>query len=128
MSVIMNLLWAVLGGIVVFAFYMLGGIALCFTIIGIPWGFQCFKMGIFALFPFGSETRMRQAPDNTELLNVILNVIWLVFGGLQLVILHFILGVLLCVTIIGIPFGIQHFKMVKLGFMPFGREVIDLPA
>jgi len=96
------------------------------TIIGIPWGIQCFKMAILALFPFGSEVSSRY-PDScpTSGLNIILNIIWLIFGGLFIVFNHLIWGIVLCLSIIGIPFGIQHFKLMKLGFTPFGRHIVD---
>ena len=126
MNLLLNILWIVLGGFLVTFFYFTGGIALCLTIVGIPWGIQCFKLGIFALFPFGSETQFRPQSDTQTMLNLILNVVWLVFGGIQAVLTHLVLGVLLCVTIIGIPFGLQHFKMVKLSIMPFGREIVDM--
>ena len=123
MTIIGNLLWLILGGIFVFFGYLIGGIALCFTIIGIPWGIQCFKLAIFALFPFGSDTRSRDNnPSNT---NLLLNIIWLIFGGAWVVMNHLIWGLLLSVTIIGLPFGIQHLKMVRLALTPFGREVYD---
>ena len=126
MSIIFNLLWIVLGGFFVFCGYFIGGIVLCCTIIGIPWGIQLFKLAILALFPFGSEVTSRY-PDShpTSGINIILNVIWLVFGGIWVVFNHLIWGIVLCVSIIGIPFGIQHFKLMKLGFTPFGRHIVD---
>ncbi len=126
MSVLLNILWIILGGFFVFCGYFLGGIVLCLSIIGIPWGLQCFKLSILALFPFGSEVSVR-FPDSTPTsgINIILNIIWLIFGGLWVVLNHLVWGVVLCVSIIGIPFGIQHFKLMKLGFTPFGRHITD---
>lgn len=126
MSIIFNLLWIILGGFFVFCGYFMGGIVLCMTIVGIPWGIQCFKLAILALFPFGSEVSSR-FPESypTSGLNILLNIIWLIFGGLWVVFNHLIWGVVLCLSIIGIPFGIQHFKLMKLGFTPFGRHVVD---
>ena len=126
MSIIFNLLWIILGGFFVFMGYLIGGIALCCTIIGIPWGIQCFKMAILALFPFGSEVTSRY-PESypTSGLNILLNIVWLVFGGIWVVFSHLAWGLVLCLSIIFIPFGIQHFKLMKLGFTPFGRHIVD---
>ncbi len=126
MSLLMNLLWIVFGGFFVFLGYLGGGIALCCTIIGIPWGFQCFKLAIFSLFPFGSDTRARPYQETNDVLNLFANIIWLIFGGIWVVLCHMFWGIFLCLTIIGIPFGIQHFKMMKLGFTPFGREIFEI--
>jgi len=127
MSIIMNILWIILGGFLVFLGYVVAGIALCLTIIGIPWGIQCFKISILALFPFGSDVTTR-FPESTPTsgINILLNIIWLIFGGIWIVLNHLVWGVLLCVSIIGIPFGIQHFKLMKLGFTPFGRDIVDI--
>ncbi len=126
MSIFLNILWIIFGGFFVFCGYVVGGLALCFTIIGIPWGIQCFKMGILALFPFGSEVTSRYSENKpTGGINIILNIIWLIFGGLWVVLVHLASGLFLCLTIIGIPFGIQHFKLMKLGFTPFGRQIVD---
>ncbi|WMS86410.1 YccF domain-containing protein [Pleionea litopenaei] len=128
MSLLMNILWIILGGFWVFLGYLSGGIALCFTIIGIPWGFQCFKLAIFSLFPFGSDTRARIQEPSSETLNLLANIVWLIFGGIWVVLGHLFWGIALCFTIIGIPFGLQHFKMMRLGFTPFGREIYDPEA
>lgn len=124
MSIIGNIIWLIFGGIFVFFGYLIGGIALCCTIIGIPWGFQCFKLAIFALFPFGSETR--QIENDASIINLLLNIIWLIFGGIWVAINHLIWGLLLSLTIIGLPWGMQHFKMLRLAFTPFGREIYEL--
>ena len=126
MSIIFNLLWIILGGFFVFCGYFMGGIVLCMTIVGIPWGIQLFKLSILGLFPFGSEVTSRY-PESypTSGLNIILNIIWLIFGGIWVVLNHLFWGIALCLSIIGIPFGIQHFKLMKLGFTPFGRHIVD---
>ena len=123
MSLFGNVIWFIFGGLFIFFGYVVGGIALCMTIIGIPWGFQCFKLAIYALFPFGSDTR--QSGSNDSSLNLILNIIWLIFGGIWVAINHLIWGLLLSISIIGLPFGLQHFKMMRLAFTPFGREIYD---
>jgi uncharacterized membrane protein YccF (DUF307 family) len=126
MSILFNILWIILGGFFVFCGYFMGGIVLCMTLVGIPWGIQCFKMSILALFPFGSEVTSR-FPESypTSGLNIILNIVWLIFGGIWVVLNHLFWGTILCLSIIGIPFGIQHFKLMKLGFTPFGRHIVD---
>lgn len=126
MSIVMNLLWILFGGIFVFFGYVSGGIALCLTLIGIPWGFQCFKLAIFSLFPFGADTEAVDSDSGTETLNLIMNIIWLIFGGIWNVFWHLGFGLVLCMTIIGIPFGLQHLKMMRLAFTPFGRRIVDI--
>ncbi|NVJ66673.1 MAG: YccF domain-containing protein [Gammaproteobacteria bacterium] len=125
MSLLLNIIWLLFGGIFIFFGYIAGGIALCFTIVGIPWGVQCFKLAIFSVFPFGQETRMSGNQPMGSVINVLLNIVWLIFGGIFVVINHLLWGLLLCLTIIGIPFGIQHFKMVKLGLWPFGAVIVS---
>jgi len=124
----MNLLWILFGGLFVCLGYISGGIALCLTVVGIPWGLQLFKLGLLSLFPFGSEVVTRY-PEATPAsgLNLLLNIIWLIFGGIFVMLNHLVWGVVLCLTIIGIPFGMQHFKLMKLAFTPFGRTIIDSP-
>ena len=124
MSLLGNIIWLLCGGIFVFFGYVMGGIVLCFTVIGIPWGLQCFKLALFALFPFGSETRI--IDHHPSSLNLLMNIIWLIFGGAWIVINHLVWGLFLSVTVIGLPWGVQHFKMVRLAFMPFGREIYDI--
>ncbi len=125
MSLILNILWIIFGGFFVFLGYVSGGIALCLTIIGIPWGIQCFKLAILGLFPFGSETVAMDASVGGDSLNLVLNIVWLIFGGIFVFFTHMIWGIVLCLTIIGIPFGLQHFKMMRLAFTPFGRTIVD---
>lgn len=123
----MNILWIILGGFCVFLGYFTAGIALCCTIIGIPWGIQCFKLSILGLLPFGSEVTTRFPYSTpTSGVNILLNIVWLVFGGIFVVLSHLFWGTILCLSIIGLPFGIQHFKLMKLSFTPFGRDIIDV--
>ena len=126
MSLLMNILWIILGGFFVFLGYLTGGIVFCLSIIGIPLGFQCFKLAIFSLFPFGSDTRPKPHYEVNETLNLLANIIWLIFGGIWIMLNHLVWGIVLCISIIGIPFGLQHFKMMKLAFTPFGREIYDI--
>ena len=98
--------------------WCLAGCLWCITIVGIPVGTQCFKLAGLSFFPFGKEIRYGGGT-----VSFLLNILWLLFSGLALAIEHAVLGALLCVTIIGIPFGLQHFKLAQLALMPFGAEV-----
>jgi len=127
MTLLLNLIWIIFGGFVAAMAYIGGGIALCLSIIGIPWGIQCFKLAIFSLFPFGSDTcKDYRQSGGQESLNLIANIIWLIFGGILCFLNHLFWGFVLCITIIGIPFGLQHLKMARLSLSPFGREIVDI--
>src|SRR5690606_10335396 len=109
MKILGNLIWLIFGGIAICLEYMIAGVIMLLTIIGIPWGLQCFKLGILALWPFGQEVReTRQA---TGCLNTILNIIWILVGGIWITLTHLAFGILLAITIIGLPFANQHFKL-----------------
>lgn len=123
MNVIGNLIWLLFGGFIAALGYFTGGIALCLTIIGIPFGLQCFKLGLFALWPFGK--RVEYTPYNNGCFTLVLNIIWILCGGIWIAITHIVFGLLLFITIIGIPFARQHFKMVEISLMPFGKKVVD---
>lgn len=122
MSLIGNVIWIICGGFAACLGYLWGGLVLCCTIVGIPWGVQCFKIGIATLAPFGKSVR----PNGGSIpgLSCLLNLIWLLFAGLWIALLHLVLGILLCATIIGIPFGIQHFKLMQLSLSPFGFDLM----
>lgn len=121
MNLIGNLVWIIFGGIFIFLEYIIGGIILCLTIVGIPFGLQCFKLAIVALAPFGIH--IKDTSSNTGCLSTLMNVIWLVFGGIWILLTHLFFGLFLCITIIGIPFGRQHFKLMNLAFSPFGKSI-----
>lgn len=122
MSVLGNLIWFIFGGFILGVLYLFGGLILCLTIIGIPFGFQIIKLGLFAMWPFGGEVVQREKPMGC--LSLLLNVLWIIFGGIEVALLHMALGIIFCCTIIGIPFGLQHLKLMLLAFMPFGNEVV----
>lgn len=125
MRTIGNLLWLILGGIWLALGYLLGGLVMCVTIIGIPFGIQAFKMAGLVLWPFGRTVVAR--PDAGGVAEVIFNVIWLVLVGWGIFVAHILSGLVLCLTIIGIPFGIQSFKLSVLALWPFGREIVEVP-
>ncbi len=116
-----NILWLVLGGLLVAFYYWIVGLLTCVTVIGIPFGIQLIKMGIFALWPFGHE--VTPGPNDSGCLAIIMNVIWILIGGVEIALLHLTFGLLCCITIVGIPFGLQHFKMAFLALVPFGKKI-----
>ena len=121
MKTVGNILWFVLGGIWLALGYAIGGLVMCITIIGIPFGIQSFKLAGLALWPFGYTTTMGRSGGCLE---VIFNIIWLVLFGWAIFVAHIILGLVLCVTVIGIPFGVQAFKISTLALWPFGRVIV----
>jgi uncharacterized membrane protein YccF (DUF307 family) len=124
MDFLLNIFWLILGGFIVVIAYLLGGILLCVTIIGIPFGIQCFKLAGLALMPFGREIREKEPPGGA--LAVIMNVIWIILPGLELAIFHLIMALLFALTIIGLPLAAQHLKMTRLAILPFGFEVREM--
>ncbi len=123
-SLLLNILWFVFGGFLVTFAYVFGGVVLCITIIGIPFGIQCFKLSILGLAPFGQEIRETEPPGGC--VSVIMNIIWILFAGLHLAILHLILAACFAITIIGLPFAVQHLKMTRLAILPFGFRVVEM--
>ena len=121
MKFIGNILWFLLGGIIISFYYAVVGLLFCITIIGIPFGLQLFKIAGLALWPFGHE--VVAGPNDTGCLAVIMNIIWIIFGGIEIALLHLGFGIACCLTIVGIPFGLQHFKMMLLAFVPFGKQI-----
>lgn len=117
-----NILWMVLGGLLVALYYWVVGLLTCLTIIGIPFGIQLIKIGTFALWPFGHE--VQPGPNDSGCLAIVMNVIWILIGGIEIALLHLGFGVFCCLTIIGIPFGLQHFKMALLALVPFGKKIV----
>ena len=118
MRVIGNVLWFILGGWWTALVFFVAGLLWCVTIIGIPVGLQAFKAAQLTLAPFGKEVVYGGSAGK-----FFLNILWIVFGGLVCAVNCFVLGLVMCVTIIGIPFGIQYFKLGKLALMPFGATI-----
>ena len=113
-----NLLWFLFGGFVSGLSWCLFGCLWCITIIGIPVGIQCFKIAGLSFFPFGKEVEYGGGA-----MSFVVNIIWIILSGLPLALEHLVIGTVMCITIIGIPFGLQHFKLAKLALMPFGARV-----
>lgn len=123
MNVLGNILWLLFGGIMIALEYIIAGFFMCMTVIGIPFGIQSFKLAAFALWPFGKTTQVVES--GTGCLSAVLNILWIFLGGIWIALSHLFWGTILYITIIGIPFGKQHFKMVSLAFAPFGRTIIN---
>ena len=121
MNLLLNIIWLVFGGFLIVIGYLLGALLLCITIIGIPFGIQCFKLAGLALAPFGREVREKEPPSGA--LAVIMNIIWIILPGLELAVLHLFLALFFAITIIGLPIAAQHLKMTRLALLPFGFEV-----
>lgn len=119
MNFIGNLIWIICGGLFSAIGWWLAGILWCITIVGIPVGLQCFKMSSLSLNPFGKEVI-----DEGGAVSCLLNIIWFFVSGLELAIGNFVIGCVLCVTIIGIPFGMQFFKIARLALFPFGARIV----
>jgi uncharacterized membrane protein YccF (DUF307 family) len=122
MNILGNIVWLVFGGIIIAIQYFIGSLFLFVTIVGIPFGIQTLKMASLALWPFGRDTRVDVRSSGC--LYIIMNLIWLLTGGIWIALSHAFFGALLCITIIGIPFGLQHFKLTAIALSPFGRDII----
>ena len=116
-----NVLWLLLGGIFIFFEYLVGGFFLCLTIIGIPFGVQCWKLAFLALLPFGKE--VVDTGGGTGCLAVGMNILWILLGGLWIALSHLVFALLCAITIVGIPFAVQHLKLAALALTPFGKEI-----
>ena len=119
MNTLGNILWLILGGLELAVAWAIIGIVLCITIVGIPFGIQAFKMAGLTLTPFGKSVVYGGGVGS-----LLANIIWVVLVGIWMAIGYVIAGVLNCVTVIGVPFGIQSFKMAKLALWPFGAQVM----
>jgi uncharacterized membrane protein YccF (DUF307 family) len=119
-----NLIWLIFGGLIIAIEYFIGSIILMITIIGIPFGLQTLKIAALAIWPFGRDTRVHARASGC--LYIFMNVIWLLTCGLWIAVTHAIFGVLLCISIIGIPFGLQHFKLTAVALSPFGRDIVKV--
>jgi uncharacterized membrane protein YccF (DUF307 family) len=122
MKLIGNIIWVLFGGLIIALEYFVSSLVLIITIIGIPFGIQTLKLGVLALWPFGSE--VREIPQTGGCLTTLMNIIWILFGGIWIALSHLIFGIIFSITIIGIPFGIQHFKLARFAITPFGKEII----
>ena len=123
MSFLMNILWLLLGGIFTAVEYVVASLGMMITIIGIPFGIQTLKMSLLDLWPFGKE--VQTTPQAGGCLSIVMNIIWILIGGIWISLSHLVFGILLCITIIGIPFAKQHFKLAALALAPFGKKIVE---
>lgn len=119
MHLLGNLIWIVLGGLVSAILWFTAGLLCCITFVGIPFGIQCFKMASFVLWPFGRDVDA----GGFGLGGFLGNILWILILGWELAVTHLVIGLVFCITIIGIPFGKQHFKLAKLSLIPFGAKI-----
>ena len=121
MSLLGNIIWLIFGGFIAGLGYIIGGLLVCLTIIGIPFGVQAMKLGVATMAPFGKENVV--TPESGDLLCTIFNVIWVIFIGWEIALAHLTSALILAITIIGIPFAMQHLKLIPMALFPFGREL-----
>lgn len=122
MNLLGNIIWLLFGGLAAALGYIMGGFVLCISIIGLPWGLQCFKLAGVVLWPFGKSIVPKEG--GTGCLSLLCNIIWLLCGGLYTSLVHLFFAAILFITIIGIPFARQHLKMMELSLLPFSRSVV----
>lgn len=125
MSLLGNIIWLIFGGLLAGLGYIVGGLLLCLTIVGIPFGVQSIKIGWATFAPFGKE--IVELPDANSPLRLSFNVIWLILFGWEIALAHAGSALLLAITIIGIPFALQHLKLIPLALLPFGRDLRSVP-
>lgn len=127
MSLILNIIWLILGGFISAVSWMFAGVLLFLTIIGIPWARATFSIGVLTLWPFGSKVKRRTRTSSLDLgtgfLGFVGNVIWFVLAGWWLFLYHIACALLFAITIIGIPFALQYFKLARLSLAPIGKEI-----
>ena len=121
MKTLGNLIWLIFGGIFIFIEYLIGGLLLCLTIVGIPFGIQVFKLASVALWPF--DKKVEYMGYALGCLSTIMNIIWFFAGGIWIALTHLLMGILLGITIVGIPWAGQHFKLMSLALAPFGKTI-----
>jgi uncharacterized membrane protein YccF (DUF307 family) len=123
MRTLLNIIWLVLSGFWMFLGYMAAGALLCLLILTIPWGIASFRIGLYALWPFGRRVVSKPSAGIGSFLG---NVVWVLLAGWWLALGHIVTGIAMCLTIIGIPLGIASFKLVPVSLVPLGKEIVDV--
>ncbi|KAJ1978671.1 hypothetical protein H4R33_005921 [Dimargaris cristalligena] len=118
-----NIIWVILGGWVYFLYYAFGGVLFCLTIIGIPFGMECFKLALLSIWPFGKNVTWRFATEGC--LSTVFNVIWLIFLGWHLCLINLFMMLIFAVTIVGLPCAKQCWKLAKVALWPFGTTITE---
>jgi uncharacterized membrane protein YccF (DUF307 family) len=124
MKTLLNVIWLVLSGFWLFLGYMVAALIMCILIVTIPWGIAAARIGVYALWPFGKT--VVETP-NAGVASLLGNVVWVILAGWWIALEHLISGIALCITIIGIPFGIANFKLIPVALMPLGKQIVDTP-
>ncbi|TFD05543.1 YccF domain-containing protein [Cryobacterium sp. TMT1-66-1] len=124
MKTLLNIIWLVLSGFWLFLGYMLAAVIMCIFIVTIPWGIAAARIGVYALWPFGKTV---VDTPNAGIASLLGNVVWVILAGWWIALEHLLSGIALCVTIIGIPFGIANFKLIPVALMPLGKQIVDTP-
>lgn len=124
MRLLANLIWLIFGGFVTALEYFAASVPLFLSIIGIPFAIQSIKLGLLQLWPFGVKIEQRQDVENSGCLYTVLNVLWFIFAGIPIFFTHILFGILLAITIVGLPFAKQHFKLSRLALSPFGKNLV----
>lgn len=121
MNILLNIIWVIFGGLMIAIEYAVSSVLMMLTIVGIPFGLQTMKLALVALWPFGTSVSRDSWPSGC--LAGVMNVIWWLLGGIVIALTHLGWGVVFCLTVVGIPFGLQHFKLMRLALLPFGKSV-----
>ncbi|TFB90054.1 YccF domain-containing protein [Cryobacterium sp. HLT2-28] len=124
MKTLLNIIWLLLSGVWLFLGYMLAALIMFVLIVTIPWGIAAARIGLYALWPFG-ETVVNT--PNAGVGSFLGNLVWVVLAGWWIALTHLVSGIALCITIIGIPFGIANFKLIPVALLPLGKQIVDLP-
>ncbi len=122
---VMNVIFCIVGGFAICLTYIFGGLILCATVIGIPAGYECFKIGVSCLAPFGKSVESRDESIVKGTMSLVCNIIWIPLIGVWLALEHLFIGLFLCFTIIFFPLGTKHFELMELAFAPFGRHLVS---
>ncbi|MCG8528134.1 MAG: YccF domain-containing protein [Opitutales bacterium] len=124
MTLLLNILWFVLGGFLIPLIYLFSGLLLIITIVGIPFGIQCIKLAALGCFPFGKEVIDKESINGFWA--IVFNIIWILVGGFWIAVVHLTLAIILGITIIGIPLAKQHIKLTAVSLIPFGKSFKNL--
>ena len=130
MRLVLNILWFIFGGWISGLLWIFAGVLLAVTIVGLPWSFAAFRIAGFSAWPFGRRVASRDALDGGDDLGagpigLVMNIVWFVLAGWYLALHHIVIGAAQCVSIIGIPFGLQHFKLAIISLAPVGQRVVE---
>ncbi len=127
MRLLGNLIWFVFGGFVTGLAWWVAALIAAITIVGIPFSIAAFRIGTFTFWPFGREIVDRPESEAGKLLVLVGNIVWILLGGIWLALGHLVFALLLAITVVGIPFALQHLKLARLSLTPYGKEIVVVP-